>query len=45
VIDNFKWSALTSQPGTVIQRPAPHHSLNNPIYLPVGNGQNASYLN
>ena len=44
VIDNFKWSALTTQPGTVIQRRGPNAPLHNPIYIHPGPQQNASYL-
>jgi hypothetical protein len=44
VIDNFAWSALTSQPGTVIQRRGPDTPLHDPIYIPVHASGNASYL-
>ena len=44
VIDNFQWSALTTQPGTVIQRRGPNTPLHNPIYVHPGPQTNASYL-
>jgi hypothetical protein len=43
VIDNFKWSAETSAPGTIIQRTRPN-APSNPIYIPVPHTANASYL-